>query len=297
MKAEQHWQVDGRVVEVKHLDKIFWPRDGLTKGDMLTYYREMGRVMVPYFRDRPVTLRIFPDGIHGFSFYRRDAPERAPSWIRQVDYKPKTAARVIQLPLVDDVAGLIWLANKGSIEFHLWASRWPHLEQPDWAVFDLDVGRGVSFGMVLEAALALREYLQARQMDGYCKTSGGHGLHVYVPLTPGYTFEQVRAWAYSVAVHLSQAHPQLIAVPHGSTHKSKRVTIDYAQNSIGRNTAAPYTLRARLGAPVSTPLTWEEVEHGRFRPSDFNIHTVPPRVRELGDPFADLLRVQYHISE
>jgi len=255
----------------------------------------MGPILLPYFHDRPVTLRVFPDGIHGFSFYRRDIPDNAPAWIRRVDYRPQTTREVIQLPLIDNVAGLIWFANKGAIEFHLWASRWPHLESPDWAIFDLDVGDGVSFGMVLEAALTLRDYLRAHQMDGYCKTSGGHGLHVYFPLEPGYTFDQVRGWVYSVAQDLAASYPHLFAVPHGATHRSKRVTLDYAQNSIGRNTAAPYTLRARLGATVSTPLTWEEIADGRFRPPDFTIHTVPQRVQKLGDPFANLLQVRYHI--
>jgi len=196
MKRGEVWDLDGQAIEVTHPDKIFWPHDGLTKGDMLRYYLDVADVMLPYFQDRPVTLRIFPDGIRGFSFYRRDAPEPAPHWLHQVDYQPKTARRLIRLPLLDDKAGLIWLANKGAVEFHLWASHWPLLNAPDWAIFDLDIGKGASFGMALEAALALRQYLQFHNMDGVCKTSGGHGVHVYVPLVRKYTFGQVRQWVH-----------------------------------------------------------------------------------------------------
>jgi len=294
-QARETWELAGRAVLVTHLTKLFWPEDRLTKGDMLRYYRAMAATILAHFRDRPVTLRVFPDGIHGFSYYRRDLPENAPSWFRYVDYKPETSDRVIQLPLVDDVAGLVWLANQGSLEFHLWASRVPHLDEPDMAIFDLDPGDRAGFADVLQAALRVREALAQMGLRGYPKTSGGRGVHVYVPLASGHTFDQVRAWVKSVAEDLAAAHPDLIAVAHGATHQGTTVTIDHAQNSIGRNTAAPYTLRAHVGAPVSTPLTWEEVEAGTVRPRDFTIHTVPERVQALGDLFAPVLAGGQHL--
>lgn len=286
---KEKWQLGDHTVEVSHLDKPFWPNDGLTKGDMLWYYRAIASVMLPYFRDRPVTLRVFPDGIHGFSYYRRDLPENAPDWLRYVDYELETAERVIQVPLVDDAAGLIWLANQGSIEFHLWASRLPDLAQPDMAIFDLDPGDEATFAHILQTALRLREALERLGLRGYPKTSGGRGLHVYVPLAPGHTFDAVRSWVKALAEQLAVAHSDLIAVAHGATHRGRQVTIDYAQNSIGRNTAAPYTLRARAGAPVSTPLTWEEVADGRVRPADLTLQTVPQRVVQAGDLFRSVL--------
>jgi bifunctional non-homologous end joining protein LigD len=284
------WQIAGQVVPVSNLDKPFWPEEGLTKGDMLQYYLDVAPVMLPYFKDRPVTLRIFPDGIHGFSYYQRDLPEKAPEWFRSIKYHPKTAKHVIQLPLIDNAAGLIWLANLGSIEFHLWGSHGPDLAQPDMVILDLDLGEKASFVDVLQAALRLRETLDRLGLKSYPKTSGGRGLHVYLPLAPGYSFEAVRIWVKKLARQLATTYPNLITIPHGATHQGRQVTIDYAQNSIGRNTAAPYTLRARPGAPVSTPLTWEEVEEGRLTPSDFTLKNIPQRLQKVQDLFAPVLR-------
>jgi len=284
------WQMSGRSVPVSNLDKPFWPEDGLTKGDMLRYYQAVAPTMLPYFKDRPVTLRVFPDGIHGFSYYRRDLPENAPEWLRSVDYHPKTSEDVIQLLLIDDAAGLVWLANQGSIEFHLWASRASDLAQPDRVIFDLDPGDEATFALVLQSALHLREALARLGLQGYAKTSGCRGLHVYLPLAPGHTFDAVRAKVKTLAKQLAAAHPDLIAVAHGTTHRGRQVTIDHAQNSIGRNTAAPYILRAHPGAPVSTPLTWDEVEAGQVRPSDLTLRVVPQRLQQVGDLFAPVLQ-------
>lgn len=289
------WQLGNHSVSVSRLDKVFWPANGLTKGDMLHYYQAVAPIMLPYFKDRPVTLRVFPDGIHGFSYYRRDLPANAPTWLRSVDYDPETAEEVIQLPLVDDAAGLIWLANQGSIEFHLWASRAPDLAEPDQAIIDLDPGDEATFGDVLQAALRLREVLEKQGLRGYPKTSGGRGLHVYLPLARGHTFDAVRDWMKGLAEQLAAARPDLIAVAHGATHQGRQVTIDHAQNSIGRNTAAPYTLRARPGAPVSAPLTWAEVEDGQVQPTDLTLRTVPDRLQQVGDLFATVLQRDQHL--
>jgi len=284
------WQIEGRSISVSNLEKVFWPEDGLSKEDMLRYYLSIAPVILPYLKDRPATLRIFPDGIHGFSYYRRDRPENAPLWLRSVDYRPENSERVIQLPLIDDAAGLVWLANEGSIELHLWGSRAPNLAEPDQVIFDLDPGDEATFANVLRAALQLREALEQLGLQGYPKTSGGRGLHVYLPLVPVYTFNAVRAWVRTLTEQLVAAYPDLIAVAHGATHRGHQVTVDHAQNSIGRNTAAPYTLRARPNAPVSTPLTWNEVEVGQVRPSDLTLRVLPQRLRQMGDLFAPVLQ-------
>ncbi len=289
------WQLKGHSVNVSSLDKPFWPEDGLTKGDMLRYYKAVAPIMLPFLKDRPATLRVFPDGIHGFSYYRRDLPENAPAWLRSVDYRPETSEDVIQLPLIDDIAGLVWLANQGSIEVHPWASRLPDLAQPDQVIFDLDPGDEATFANVLQAALRLREALEELGLQSYPKTSGGRGLHVYLPLAPGYTFDAVRAWVRNQAEQLAAAYPELIAVAHGATHRGRQVTIDHAQNRIGRNTAAPYTLRAHPGGPVSAPLTWGEVQDGQIQPSQFTLQVVPDRLQQTGDLFAPVLAENQHL--
>jgi bifunctional non-homologous end joining protein LigD len=288
------WQVGERSLEVSHLTKLYWPEAGVTKGDLLRYYAAIAPVAMPHFRRRPVTMRVYPDGVRGLSFYQRDRPTHAPAWLGSVDYRPKTAAAasdVAHLPVVDDAAGLVWLANVGTIEFHLWTARLPDLARPDQAVFDLDPGPAATFADVCQAALRLRAALVGDGVLGYAKTSGGRGLHVYVPLMTGSSFEQVRAWVKAVAERLAAAGPDLIAVAHGPTHRGAKVTIDHAQNSVGRNTAAPYTVRARRPGPVvSTPLEWEEIEAGGVDPGALTPQVVLERAQRRGDLFAPVAR-------
>jgi bifunctional non-homologous end joining protein LigD len=291
------WTLAGREVRVTSLDKPYWPDDGLTKGDLLTYYREMAPVLLPHLVERPVTSRVFPRGIDGHSYYRRERPEKAPEWLRGAEYETATDGHRIQVLLVDDAAGLIWLANSGAIELHVWGARLPDLSVPDLVVFDLDPGERAPFADVLRAAGILHERLDRLGLRGYPKTSGGDGLHVFLPLAPGHTFERVREWVKDLAEELEAAHPKTIAVSRGPTHRGSRVTIDHAQNSVGRNSAAPYTVRARPGATVSTPLSWQEVADGKVRPGDLTMTTVPGRVKKLGDLFAPVLAGDQRLTE
>ena len=298
MKASsERWQLGSQAVQVSHLEKRYWPQVEFTKGDMLRYYQQIASVALPYFKDRPVTLRVFPQGVAGVSYYLRDCPDAAPNWLRRVKYHPKTATHLIPLPLIDNAAGLIWFANQGAIEFHLWSSHVPDLTKPDQAIFDLDPGDTTSFHDVREAALRLHDKLEQAGVRGYPKTSGGRGLHIYVPLGAGYTFERVRTWVKAIGQQLATISPDLISLAHGPTHRGGRVTIDAAQNSVGRNTAAPYSLRASIPHPtVSTPLTWEELGAGDIHPADLTPKVVLERVERLGDLFAPVLHTDQHIA-
>jgi bifunctional non-homologous end joining protein LigD len=283
------WQLDGRAVRVTSLDKPYWLEDGLTKGDLLAYDREIAPVLLPYLAERPVTTKVYPRGIHGPAYYRRERPENAPDWLRGAEYETATDQHRITTLLVDDAAGLVWLANAGSIEVHIWGARLPDLAEPDLVVFDLDPGDEATFADVLRAATVLHERLERLGLRGYPKTSGGQGLHVFLPLAPGNTFEAVRDWVRDLAEALAADHPDLIAVSRGPTHRGAHVTVDHAQNSVGRNTAAPYTVRGLPGAPVSAPLSWDEVEAGRMRPADFTLRTIRERLAKVGDLFAPVL--------
>jgi bifunctional non-homologous end joining protein LigD len=295
--SSETWQLGSQSVQVSHLEKRYWPQTGFSKGEMLHYYQQIAPVVLPYFKDRPVTLRVFPQGVDGVSYYLRDCPDKAPDWLRRVKYRPKTGTHLVPLPLIDTPAGLIWFANEGAIEFHLWGSHVPDLTQPDQAIFDLDPGDTMAFHDVREAALRLHDKLEQGRVTGYPKTSGGHGLHVYVPLAAGYTFERLRSWVKAVGQQLATTYPELIALAHGSTHRGGRVTIDYAQNSVGRNTAAPYTLRASIPQPmVSTPLTWEELDAGTIDPADLTPQVVLERLQRLGDLFAPVLHMDQRIT-
>lgn len=283
------WDLNGRAVRVTSPDKPYWPDDGLTKGDLLAYYREVAPILLPYLAGRPVTTKVYPRGILGTAYYRRERPENAPDWVRGAEYQTATDQHRITTLLVDDAAGLIWLANSGAIEFHLWGARLPDLAEPDLVVFDLDPGDEATFEEVLTAGRILHERLKRLGLRCYAKTSGGQGLHVFLPLAPGYAFEAVRDWVRAQAEDLAADHPDLIAVSRGPTHRGALVTVDHAQNSVGRNTAAPYTVRALPGAPVSAPLTWDEVRAGRLRPSDFTLRTIHDRLATVGDLFAPVL--------
>ncbi|HET7094043.1 MAG TPA: hypothetical protein VFI22_11205, partial [Thermomicrobiales bacterium] len=195
------WSLDGHDVALSRRDEPLWPESGLTKGDLLAYYRDMAPTMLPYFVDRPVTLYVCPGGIAGRCFYRRDLPDGAPPWLRSVDYRPASRATgpETRLPLVDDAAGLIWLANAGAIEFHLWTARAPDLTRPDQAVFDLDPGEAATFAQALEAAELLYGVLTDLGMKAFAKTSGGRGVHVVLPVAPGPSYADVRGWVKSVA--------------------------------------------------------------------------------------------------
>jgi bifunctional non-homologous end joining protein LigD len=295
--SSEIWHLGNQSVQVTHLEKFYWPQTGFTKGELLHYYKQIAPVALPYLKDRPVTLRMYPQGIEGTSYYLRDCPADAPEWLRRVQYKPKTVSHPVPLPLIDTAAGLLWFANQGAIEFHLWGSRTPDLTQPDLAIFDLDAGSAASFDAVREAALRLHDILEQAGVRAYPKTSGGDGLHVFVPLGPGHTFELVRTWVKAVGGQLALNYPDLIALAHGATHQGGRVTVDYAQNSIGRNTAAPYTLRARPVYPtVSTPLTWEELDAGTIHPASLSPEVVFERVSRMGDLFAPVLQADQHID-
>ena len=295
--SSETWQLGNQTIQVSHLEKVYWPQTGFTKGELLGYYRQIAPVALPHLKDRPVTLRVYPHGVEGTSYYLRDCPGDAPNWLRRVQYQPKTVSHPVPLPLIDTAASLLWFANQGAIEFHLWGSHTPDLTQPDLAIFDLDAGSTASFDAVREAALRLHDALEQAGVRGYPKTSGGDGLHIFVPLGPGYTFERVRGWVKAVGQQLASNYPDLIALAHGATHQGGSVTVDYAQNSLGRNTAAPYTLRAHPVHPaVSTPLTWEELDAGTIHPASLSPQEVLERVSRMGDLFAPVLQGDQHID-
>ncbi len=280
---------DGHTVTVTHPDKVLWPADGITKGDLVGYYRAVAPVLLPHLRDRPLVMRPFPGGIEGPSYYRQTLPRTAPAWLPRYRYTARSDRRVNAMPIVDGEAALVWLANQAAIELHPWLSRIDRPDAPDYVVLDLDVSGVERFPLALEAALLVRAELERLGLRGYPKTSGGDGVHVYVPIARGPDYETTRRWAESLALRLEQSHPALITTALRVAGRETRVLIDYAQNALGRTTVAPYSARPRPSAPVSAPLTWDEVAGGRVRPGDFTLRTMPARIAAAGDLFAPVL--------
>ncbi len=272
-------------VSVTHPDKVLWPAEGITKGDLIAYYRTVAPLLLPHIAHRPLVLRPFPNGVTAKGYYRQSLPSTAPAWLLRYHHVAKADQRPNDMLVVDGEPALVWLANQAAIEVHPWLSRTDRPERPDYVVFDLDIVRPELFPRALEVALLVRDELARRGLDGCPKTSGGDGVHVYVPIRRGPSYDTTREWAHALAVRLERDRPELIATESGIAGREDKVLVDYTQNALGRTTVAPYSVRPRPGATVSAPLTWQEVEEGRLRPGDFTIHTLPERVARVGDLF------------
>jgi bifunctional non-homologous end joining protein LigD len=286
-----------RRVEVTNADKVFFPAEGITKGDVVAYYREIAPFMLPYLADRPITMTRFPDGIEGKSFFQKDAPEWRPAWMRTVTIRSDESrwggsrdgeGRDLDHFLVDDADGLAWIANLGVIPIHVPASRAAALERPDWCVVDLDP-KEAPFAHVVRLARALRDLCREIGLPSYPKTTGQKGLHVLVPLGGQLTHAQSRTLGELLARAVERDHPDIATTVRAVGARGGRVYLDYLQNGAGKTIAAPYAVRPRPGATVSTPLRWSEVD-GRLDPARFTIRTVPARARRLrSDPLLPVL--------
>ncbi|HEY7041686.1 MAG TPA: DNA ligase D [Methylomirabilota bacterium] len=270
-----------------NVKKVFWPAEGYTKGDLIAYYERIAPLMLPYLRDRPLVLTRYPDGINGKSFYQKDAPEFAPAWVRTERIYSKDTERDIAYLVVDDLEMLRYVANSAALLIHVWASRVPSLERPDWLVLDLDP-KGAPFTDVVRVALALRRILDDLELPSYVKTSGATGLHILLPLGARYTYEQTRNFARLLAVLGVEAEPEISTVNRPLRARDGRVYIDFGQNGHGQTIVAPYAVRPLPGAPASCPLQWREVT-ARLDPARFNLATMAGRFEKMADPLTPVL--------
>jgi len=266
---------------------VFFPADGITKGDLVAYYREIAPFLLPWLADRPIVLTRYPDGIEGKSFFQKDAPEWRPGWIRTVPIR-NDEGKDLQHFLLDDPDGLAWIANLGVVPIHIHASRATAPDRPDWCVVDLDP-KEAPFAHVVRLARALRDLCRAIGLPAYPKTTGQKGLHVLVPLGGQLTHAQSRTLAELLVRALERAHPDIATTARALGARGGKVYLDWLQNGTGKTIAAPYAVRPQPGAPVSTPLRWREVD-GRLDPARFTIRTVPARARRLRvDPAIQLI--------
>lgn len=281
--------VDRQEVRLTNLRKIFWSGPGLTKRDLLQYYADVGDVLLPHLRDRAMVMKRYPHGAAGDFFFMKRAPSPRPSWIRTCAIEHGSGG-LIDFPMIQDRASLLWVINLGCIDLNQWYARCDDVDRPDYLHFDLDPGPGVAFGRVLESALVVREALATLKMPSFVKTSGSKGLHVYVPIARGPAQEQVWTFAKALARELSSRHPALMTVEYRVAARPRgRVLVDYNQNARGRTLASIYSARPRPEATVSTPVTWKEVERG-IRIEDFTVVNVPTRIDAVGDLWKGLLR-------
>ncbi len=279
---------DERRVDVSHREKVFFPELGLTKGDLVDYYDAISPWMLPYLADRPLVLTRFPDGIHGKSFYQRDAPEFVPEWLRRETLWSEGAEREVHYFIVDDAASLRYLINMGTIPIHAWHSRVADLAHPDWCVLDLDP-KDAPFSSVIAVARAIRDLALELELPAYLKTSGASGLHVLIPLANQLTHEQARTFTHVLARVIVDRRPDIATIVRSVRRREQKVYIDYLQNGHGRLLVAPFSARAEPTAGVSMPLHWDELTN-RLRNDKFNIKNAVRRMKALKqNPWSDFL--------
>jgi len=288
--------LDGRSLKFTNLPKVFYPAEGYTKRDVLNYYAEVAHLILPHLNDRPLSLKRYPNGIEQEYFFQKNVREAFAPWLRTEMIDSEHNGHPIKYVFAEDRASLLYLVNLGCIDHNPWMSRSPHLENPDFVLIDLDP-QECSFDMIVEAAVMVKRVLDEIGLTGYPKTTGGDGLHVYIPVVPEYTYEITRTFAEAISRVVLKRKPDLFTTPRSVAKRQKnRVYFDYLQNGKSKTIAAPYVLRAYPGAPVATPLEWKEVKPG-LHPKDFNLSNALARFEKKGDLFQGVLTQPQHLED
>lgn len=279
--------IESREFALSNLDKVLWPEDGYTKGELINYYVQVAPYLLPHLGERPLVLTRFPDGIHHKSFYQKNAPAYLPAWIRTFSWYSEDSQRDIRFIVAEEPAALAWLANQACIELHPWLSSIASIDYPDFVVIDLDPSPGSRYQDVVDIALVAKELLDNLELRSYPKTSGSEGLHIYIPIEARYTYEQIRKFAQVLAAMITEVLPQIATIERTVKLRGSKVYVDYLQNALGKTLSSVYSVRPRRGATVSTPLLWEEVS--QVTPPQFTIKTIFSRLQDSGDLFSPVL--------
>ena len=272
---------------ITHPEKVMFPDDGITKGDLAAYYEALAPVLLPHLSGRPITMERYPSGIGRKGFWQKDVSRGFPTWLERVEVPKKDG--VVHHPIVTDVRSLLWITNQNTITQHVWGSRVPHLERPDLCVFDLDPSTDDP-AAVRKAALALRDLLEELTLPSWIKTSGSKGFHIVVPIDGKTPIGEVAHFANVVGRVFAERDPEHLTLEFSKADRSGRIYVDTGRNGYSATFAAAYTVRARSGAPVSAPCTWDEIERGVVDPKTFSLRTMPDRVSKVGDLWAGLLK-------
>jgi bifunctional non-homologous end joining protein LigD len=293
LSKEGNWDIGGRTVHLTNLDKVLFPEDKYTKRDLIRYYVQVAPVMIPYYRQRPLSMNPHPDGIQGKSYWVKDKPAYAPKWIPTFRFQDRK--NVKDWILVEEVATLAWLANHAVIDMHPWYSRVDKPEYPDWSVVDLDPAEGATFNDVVAVARVMKTALDHLKLKALLKTTGQSGLHIYVPIERRYTYDESRAFQEKLARMIAELMPDKVTEIWEVKRRTGKIRIDYTQNVINKTLAGPYSARPAIHGPVSTPITWKELEDPRLRPDKWTIKTLGDRLLEVGDLFYDALTLHQRL--
>jgi bifunctional non-homologous end joining protein LigD len=279
---------------ITHPEKILFPADGITKSELAAYYEAIAPVMLPHLRRRPITMERYHRGIGAPGFFQKDVSKGFPEWLERVEV-PKHGGTVHH-PIANDTRSLLWLANQNSITIHVWTSRIPNLYNPDICVFDLDPSKEDDHSALRAAALGLRDLLAELGLPSWIKTSGSKGFHIAVPLDGKSDFGEVAYFAHRVGKILVERDPEHLTQEFSKVDRGGRILVDTGRNGYSATYAATYTVRAKPGAPVSAPCTWDEVERDGVGPRTFTLRTMAQRIADVGDLWADMLRKKRSIK-
>jgi bifunctional non-homologous end joining protein LigD len=287
-EKEQTVNIEGHSLKLTNLDKIFWPDEGYTKGDVIRYYQSISKYILPYLKDRPQSLFRTPNGIKDKGFFQKDAGDAAPDWVKTIEIYSESANKDIDYILCNDQATLSYLNNLGCIEINPWHSSVKSLDMPDYIVIDIDPSDKNSFEEVIETARVVHEVLKKAGAESFCKTSGATGLHIYIPTNKKYTYDQVKDFAQLICSFTNEQLPKFTSMERNLKSRGNKIYLDHLQNRRGQTISTVYSLRPRPGATVSTPLRWTEVKPG-LTPLQFTIETLPKRLDKIGDIFLGIL--------
>jgi bifunctional non-homologous end joining protein LigD len=287
-------KIGGHTLKLTNLTKLYWPKENITKGDLINYYISIHKYILPYLKDRPQSMRRNPNGIEDSGFFHKDAGDAAPDWVKHQPMYSEGAKKEVDYIICNNLATLTYMNNLGCIEINPWNSRLKHLDNPDYLIMDIDPGEKNTFNQVIDTALVIKEILDKAGAPGYCKTSGSSGLHVYIPLHAAYTYEQVREFSQLLAILTEQELPETTTTERSLSKRKGRLYIDYLQNKRGQTLASVYSVRPVPGASVSTPLLWKEVKHG-LKPTDFTIYNIKERLDKKGDLFSGVLKERINL--
>jgi len=273
---------------ITHPEKILFPGEGITKGELASYYETIAPVMLPHLRRRPITMERYHRGIGAAGFFQKDVSKGFPEWLKRVEV-PKHGGTVHH-PIANDVRSLLWLANQNSITIHVWPSRTPNLYHPDICIFDLDPSREDDPDTLRATALLLRDFLDDLGLPSWIKTSGSKGFHIAVPLNGKHDFGNVARFAHTVGRILVSRDPENLTQEFHKVDRGGRILVDTGRNGYSATYAATYTVRAKPGAPVSAPCTWKEIENGEVGPKTFTLRTMAQRIAAVGDLWSEMLK-------
>jgi bifunctional non-homologous end joining protein LigD len=287
------WEIGGRTVRLTHLDKQLFPgrgrRRGVTKRELVRYHAVMGPWMLPYLVDRPLNLHRYPDGIDHKGFWQKQAPAYAPDWIERWTNPDADEGETTEYLVVAETAALVWLANHAAVELHPWTSTRPDVERPTYALIDLDPGTDTTWDELLVLARLHRTALEHLGVRGYPKTTGRRGIQVWIPIEPGPSFDETRAWVKQLSDAVAGVVGDLVSEKWEKQARGGKARLDYTQNAINKTLVAPYSVRAGASAPVSMPITWDELDDPALQPDRWDVRNAPDRVAEAGDPMARML--------